>query len=286
MQPAQWLMIVAAAAWVMGLARAIRRALGDIAPASFPQRLPLRPLGPVIALIAHYADRRLRASWRVERQSQLLRAGLEGGPTPPEWFALRCLAAAAALGAGIAVGLQDGGAAWFTAPLASLLGWLAPELWLRQRVNRRLRQIRAEWPLHLELLLAGLEAGLELPAALQLAARSAPPGPIPAAMTRTLSDMPRGSPGAEVLRRLRRRLQEPASRAALEAIVRAERDGFGLRRALRAAVARQSALRLARAERCLERMPGRMVQPLLTCCLPSVLLLLAAPVALTLLAAY
>jgi tight adherence protein C len=286
MPPAQWLLLVSAVVWMGGLARAIRRALEEVESSApvLPLTVPL--LGPWIALIAHYADGRLPIAWRAERMTRLLRAGLEPGPTPPQWFAVRCVGAGLGATAGVALGLWGSGVAWAApAPLA-LTGWLAPELWLRRRIRRRLRQIESMWPLYLEMLLAGLEAGLELPLALQLTVRAGPPGPIRVAWARALREVPRGSPPGEILRGLCRRLHEPATRAAFETIVRAERDGVGPRRALRDAIARQAASRLAQAEQCLGDAPGHLALPLLTCFLPGLLLLLAGPAALPLLPAY
>ena len=284
MELSQWLLVLAALAWSGGLAAAIHVALRDLEPDTFQARMPLRLLRPGVVLVAHYAGRRLRVSWRAEQMSRLLQAGMKWCPNPPEWFALQCVLAVLAGCTALPVALYWRGLA-ILAPLpAGLAGWLLPGLWLRLRIRRRRRLIGRELMLHFELLLAGLECGLELRGALQLAVAAGPEGPLTAALAASLQDASTGCEPDELLRRLGRRLQAPLASAAIADVLKAEASGLGLRRALQATIAQRQRARHARAERCAYEAPRRILWPLALCFAPSLLMAVIVPAAARLLA--
>jgi tight adherence protein C len=275
----QGLLLAALVVAAVALLRAIRDTLFELEPAAFARPLPLPLLHPLLVLIAHYADRRLRVPWRATQRSRLLAAGFGERPTPPEWFALRCLAGALALTLTVAlalvadfqratplIGLATAPAAWF--------GYLAPEWWLRQRMRRRMRAIESHLGLHLEMLLAGLEAGLAWHAALRCAVQSGPEGALGQAMALASAEKPAGCDAAEDLRRIDLRLQSPAAHRILGEIVRAYVSGTGLRRALHGALDREAARRFAQAEFSARWAPRDLLRPLLVGALPGVALML------------
>lgn len=273
----QWLFVFAVLAWSAGLATAVRGALGELEPTAFQARAPLRFLRPGVILVAHYAGRRLRVRWRAAQMTCLLRAGLDRRLGPPEWFALQCVLAALAGCVALPLALQGAGVARLAPLPASLVGWLLPEAWLRLRIRWRLRHIGSDLPLYLELLLAGLESGLVLRGALQLAVAAGPPGPLATALAGSLQDACAGCEPDELLRRLQRRLQAPAASAAIAAILKSHTAGAGLTRAVQGAIAWQARARLARAESCVQQAPRRVLWPLLACFAPSLIVASAVP---------
>jgi tight adherence protein C len=280
----QWLFVLAMLAWSAGLAAAVWTALGELEPAAFQARAPLRFLRPGVILVAHFAGRRLRVTWRAEQMTCLLRAGLDRCLGPSEWFALQCVLAALAGCVALPLALQGAGLTRLAPLPASLVGWLLPEAWLRLRIRRRQRRIGRDLALYLDLLLAGLESGLVLRGALQLAVAAGPPGPLAVALTGSMQDACTGCEPDELLRRLQRRLQAPAASVAITAILKSHAAGAGLTRALQGAIARQARARLARAERCAQQAPRRMLRPLLACFAPSLIVASAVPAAARLLA--
>jgi tight adherence protein C len=280
----QWVFVLAVLAWSGGLIAVILAALRELEPATLQARTPLGFLRPGVVLVAHYAGRRLRVSWRAERMTRLLQAGVDRHLSPPEWFALQCVLAAAAGCAALLVALHWSGLAWYALLPASIVGWLMPGAWLHLRTRRRQRQIGHEMMLYFELLLAGLESGLVMRGALQLAVAAGPPGPLALAVAGSLQDARAGCEPDELLRRLERRLQAPAASSAIGAILRAEASGVGLTRALHGVIARHGRARLARAERCAQQAPRRVLRPLAICFAPSLIVAGAVPAAARLLA--
>jgi tight adherence protein C len=280
----QWVFVLAVLAWSGGLTAVTLAALRELEPATFQARTPLGFLRPGVVLVAHYAGRRLRLTWRAERMTRLLQAGVARHVSPPVWFALQCVLAAGAGCAALVAALQWSGRAWLLLLPASIVGWLMPAAWLRLRIRRRQRHIGHEMMLYFELLLAGLESGLVLRGALQLAVAAGPPGPLGEALAGSLQDACAGCEPDELLRRLERRLQAPAASSAIAAILRAEASGVGLTRALQGVIARHGRARLARAERCARQAPQRILRPLAICFAPSLIVAGAVPAAARLLA--
>jgi tight adherence protein C len=274
---AQWLLVLSMLVWAGALLRMIHGALREFEPAVPAARMPLGLLQPGVLLIAHYAGRWLRARWRAEQMARLLQAGLVGHPTPPEWFAQRCLLAVMAGGLGLAIAIWWGGIAWWSPAPGALAGWMFPDVWLRWRTHRRQRRIGAEWLLYLELLLAGLESGLSLRAALRLAVQSGPAGTVRAALEQARGDASAGCEIDEILRRLARRLRAPVPCATIDSLVPDVMSGAGLVRGMRSAIARHTSARLARAEYCARQAPRRILRPLTACFASSLILAAAAP---------
>jgi hypothetical protein len=273
----QELLLAAALLGVLALARAIGAVLRELEPEMFEQA-PLLPIPrSLVALLAHYAGHWLRLSWRAEQSARLLAAGLAGRPTPPEWFAWRCLAAVAVFALALGMALALGASAWglaLSALLTPLMGAWIPELWLRQRSLQRGHEITAQLPLYLEFALAGLEAGLALRPALQVGMRTGPDGPVREALRGMLAETARDAEVGEVLRKLSQRLQHRGARGVLDEISRSAAAGAGLRSGLQAALTRESARRTAWLEWHMWRQPGHVLRPLLACQLPGLILTL------------
>lgn len=274
MSPAQVLLLAALLLAVAALARAIGACLKELEPGAFERPWPLPLLQPLVVLIAHFAGRRLPAPWRAAQRTRLLAAGFEGPPTPPEWFAVRCLALVAALAPAVlagAGGLRGGAPMALAAAPAALLGILAPPAWLRYRTRRRLQAIDAHLALHLEMLLAGLEAGLEWRAALRHAAQYGPAGAVQGALRRARADA--ASEVADALRHIDRCLQSPAAHRALGDLLHALAGGAGLRSALHAVLVREEGRHLARAEAAARWRPGVLARPLIAGTVPCLVML-------------
>ncbi|MCC7461574.1 MAG: hypothetical protein IT480_03825 [Gammaproteobacteria bacterium] len=267
----QWLFVLALLAWCSGLAAIVHAALQQLEPLAFPARMPWRLLRPVVLLIAHYAGPWLRTSWRADCRGRLVQAGLGAYLGPAEWLALRVALALGIAGAASAAALRWGGGTWLAPLPAGAAAWLLADAWLYLRIERRRRRIAGELMLYLELLRAGLECRLAPREALLAALAAGPPGPLAAALASTLRSTWAGSEPDEILRRLARRLQAPASNAAVAGILQAQASGTGLARALHGVIARHERLRIASAEHSAQRAPGRVLRALALCLAPSLI---------------
>lgn len=272
-----WLFLLAVLVWCGGLAAATHAALRELEPTAFRVGMPLRLLRPGVLLIAHYAGRRLRATWRADCQTRLVQAGVGAQLGPAEWFALRSVLAALAACAAFAAALRSGGASWLAPLPAAVAGEWLPEAWLRLRTWRRQRRIARELVLYLELLLAGLECGLVPRRALQAAIAAGPPGLLGGALCGALQDAGTSCEADELMRRLARRLQAPACSAVIAALLKAQASGVGLARALRGLITRREHLRVAQAEQSAREIRRRILRPLAVCFAPSLIVAVAWP---------
>jgi Flp pilus assembly protein TadB len=278
MQLSQALLFFAVALWCLGLLMAIRAALLEAEAHAALRRAPLPALRIPIMLIAHYAARGLGLRWRARQMTRLLQAGLAPRITPPEWFALRCLGSLLAGGAVLGLGWRWPGLVWIVLPVVLLAGWWLPEAWLVLRMRRHQHQVAGEFTLCLELLVTGLESGLHSRQALELAAECSPHGPAATVLHATLDH---GGAGPEVttelLRRLGWRMHSPAVCAAIAALLRAERSGVGLQRAVHDVLAQDARVCLARREGRARRLARRLYWSLALCFAPAFCLALALP---------
>jgi tight adherence protein C len=169
---------------------------------------------------------------------------------PPRWVVLEALAAAGA-------------------------GYLAPDVWLRRRAQRRARAIAAELADVLDLLRVAASAGLPTRRALAEVGRRHP-GVLAAELARAAARLNLGAPDGDVLAALERRCPAEGIAALTAALTRARQLGAPLAGTL-AAQAEQA--RARRAQRCAEaaaRASPKIQLVVALLLVPSVLLLVAA----------
>jgi len=269
--------IAALLAWSIALAAGTVRALAALEAGTCRTRWLPAPLGPLVALIAHYARGRLRLTWRAAAMERLLQAGVGARIDPAQWFAFRAVLALA----GAAAGAFGPAVLPRAAPAAVVLGWLAggwgPELWLAWRAWRWRWRVRAQLPLLLEMLLTGVESGLGFRAALQLAAAHLPRGGVRAALERALAEAPGEVDPERLWRRLALGLREPRARRTIQRILRAREAGTGLAHALYGLLGEQGRGELRAAEERARRAPWQALRPVWSGFGPALVLLWAAP---------
>jgi tight adherence protein C len=207
--------------------------------------------------------------------ARLEAAGLDGAHAP-QLAALRGGAALAGLAFAVllAPGLPP---RWVVleALAASGAGYLAPDVWLRRRAERRSRAIAAELADVLDLLRVAASAGLPVRRALTEVGRRHP-GVLAAELARAAARLNLGAPDDDVLAALERRCPAEGIPALTAALTRARQLGAPLAGTL-AAQAEQA--RARRAQRCAEaaaRASPKIQLVVALLLVPSVLLLVAA----------
>jgi tight adherence protein C len=231
-------------------------------------RTPARPSG----LLGRLGARGRAAAGAAAR---LEAAGLDGAHAP-RLAAVRGGAALAGLAFAVllAPGLPP---RWVVleALAASGAGYLAPDVWLRRRAQRRARAIAAELADVLDLLRVAASAGLPPRRALTEVGRRHP-GVLAAELARAAARLNLGAPDDDVLAALERRCPADGIPALTAALARARRLGAPLAGTL-AAQAEQA--RARRAQRCAEaaaRASPKIQLVVALLLVPSVLLLVAA----------
>lgn len=250
------------------------------APAPPGWRLVRPVVEPVAALIDPWLPRALRRA----AGGLLRRADLDRTIDPARLSALVAVCAAIAAGATSALlaglpwldpsGLRQGA----VAALAALAGGAFPLARVRDRAQRRRRAIVRALPFALDVIVLAVEAGANVTGALQHAVDKGAPGPLRSELDRVLRDVRTGRSRADALHALADRVDLPAVRGWVAALVAAERQGSSLGPILRAQAEQRRDERFQAAEKLAATAPVRLLLPLLLFMFPCTFVLLFFPV--------
>lgn len=280
----------------VGAVGAERRAVGrslaavraiEAAPASLRRELDRpfseRVLAPTSARLSRLG-RRFTAGGQVAR----IRHRLEVAGSPQRWDVDRVLAfKVLGLLAGFAVGLLAtaafGAGPLVAAGVTALLtvgGLYLPDLLLVNAGQHRQDRIRRELPDALDLLSISVEAGLAFDAALAQLARNTT-GPLAEEFFRVLQEMQIGQSRLAALRALGERTTVAELRGFVTAMVQADHFGVPIVSVLRVQAAEMRVKRSQRAEELAQKVPVKILFPLVFCILPALFVVVLGPAAIT-----
>jgi tight adherence protein C len=165
--------------------------------------------------------------------------------------------------------------------LAVVWGRQLPTMWLKRRIRSRQRAIDRHLPYALDLMVACLEGGLSIDAALAKVVEQSD-GPLAMEIRRTLQELALGRPTSEAIRDLGERTGAPGLKRLTEDIVQSDRLGISIAESLRQ-LARDSRIqRRQQAEELARKAPIKMVPVLIFCVLPALGIVTTAPAAILL----
>jgi len=165
--------------------------------------------------------------------------------------------------------------------LALIWGRQLPTMWLKRRIRTRQRAIDRHLPYSLDLMVACLEGGLSLDAALAKVVEQTD-GPLAAEIRRTLQEMALGRPTTEAIRDLGERTGAPGLKRLTEDIVQSDRMGISIAESLRSLARDSRVTRRQQAEELARKAPIKMVPVLIFCVLPALGIVTTAPAAILL----
>jgi tight adherence protein C len=171
---------------------------------------------------------------------------------------------------------------WVVLILALVWGQRLPTMWLKRRIRARQRSIDQRLPYSLDLMVACLEGGLSLDAALAKVVEQSD-GPLSLEIRKTLQEMALGRPTTEAIRDLGERTGAPGLKHLTEDIVQAERMGISIAESLRTLAREARVQRRQQAEELARKAPIKMVPVLIFCVLPALGIVTTAPAAILLL---
>jgi tight adherence protein C len=255
------------------------------APSAFRQELnkPFaeRVLAPGMARLSRFG-RQLTRKDQVTR----IRRRLELAGNPPEWdvdrvIALKVLGLVAGLLIGVALPVVMGAGALpliGVTALFALGGYFAPNMYIYQLGYNRTEQMRRELPDALDLLTISVEAGLAFDAGLSQVARNTT-GPIAEEFFRVLQEMQIGLGRSEAMRSLGERTDLPELRAFVTSMVQADAFGIPIAQVLRVQARELRIKRTQRAEELAQKVPVKILFPLIFCILPALFVVIIGPAA-------
>ncbi|MGY6273666.1 type II secretion system F family protein [Achromobacter denitrificans] len=246
-----------------------------------------RAAWPWVSAVAPLAGPLCTWRWRLRLTRAIAQAALPAGIGYAHLAAL-CWSAAVAVGGAAAAGALSLTQAqpWQWGPwvaAAALAAGAAPGLWLRSLGHKRRRGIERDLPFVFDMMTLCVEAGLSVQGALQLAARSGPPGALRDALSDALAEMRAGVSRAAAIKALAERSNSPLARNWAAAVAQAETLGISLGPVLRAQAAQCRSDRHVRAEQLAMQAPVKMLLPLIGCIFPCTFIVLAFPIAIQLL---
>jgi tight adherence protein C len=264
---------------LQGLSQAERSYAGEVEPLSRPFRQ--RVLGSAGASTSSAARRLVPSEYRRRLEARTRMANHPGGVDADSMIALKVLGilAGGALGAGLAyLFWGTSAAAILGGGMFALLGWWLPSAWLNGQITRRQNEIRRELPDMLDMLMIAVEAGLGFDAAVAkyVANRS---GALADEFAIELSEVQAGLTRREALRKLAERNDVFELSTFCMAMVQADVFGVSIGKVLRTQAAEMRLKRRQHAEEVAQKLPAKMVFPLVLCILPATMVVLIAPAA-------
>jgi tight adherence protein C len=233
-------------------------------------------------------ERLLGLGRRLTPQGQLDKMGarLEQAGSPAGWDVNRVLAVKVlAAGVGLLVGLTLPVVlqARFTVVLGSVIaltvvGFFAPDLTIYQIAYNRRQQIRKDLPDALDLLTITVEAGLAFDAAVTQVARNTE-GPLAEEFFRVLQEIQLGRSRGEALEQMAERVDVEELNIFVSAVVQADALGIPIAQVLRVQAREMRIKRSQRAEEAAQKVPVKILFPLIFCILPSLFVVVIGPAA-------
>jgi tight adherence protein C len=160
--------------------------------------------------------------------------------------------------------------------VGGLAGFYLPDLLLYNAGLKRQQRIQRALPDALDMLTVCVEAGLGFDAALAQVARNTD-GPLAAEFARALQEMQIGQARSEALRAMLSRTTVPELRVFVAALVQAGELGIPIAKVLREQAAEMRIRRRQRAEEQAQKVPVKIMFPLITCLFPALIVVVIGP---------
>lgn len=213
---------------------------------------------------------------REKLKIRLIQAGSPGGLTADEYYATRMISLAL-------IGL----AGWYfdtelkTQPIfmlvGILLGWFYPDIWLKGRIEMRQRQIFRDLPDLLDTLRLAVDAGLDLGSAMKVVVEKGKKGALLEELELVEREMTLGRTRKEAFKNFADRISMTEINAFVLALMQADQLGASVGPILRvqSQVARTRRWQLA--EALVNKMPMKMLGPLVVFIFPASFIILFTP---------
>jgi tight adherence protein C len=160
--------------------------------------------------------------------------------------------------------------------VGGLLGFYLPNIILYQMAYERTERMRRELPDALDLLTISVEAGMSFDGGLAQVAKNSE-GPLAEEFFRVLQEMQIGVGRTEAIRAMGERTDLPDLRQFATAMVQADAFGIPIANVLRIQAKEMRIKRSQRAEEAAQKVPVKILFPLIFCILPSLFVVILGP---------
>ena len=166
--------------------------------------------------------------------------------------------------------------AWLAGSL--VMGFLLPDMWLRQRIKQRKTAISRDLPEVVDLLNLCVQAGSDFNTGLNRVMREYRRCPLTEELAQVLHEIKVGKRRRDALKSMAHRVNLPEVSSFVRTVVQADRMGTGLSDALRIQSEETRLRRYHQGERLAAQAPMKMMIPLIFCIMPTVLIIVGGPI--------
>ncbi|MGW1341303.1 type II secretion system F family protein [Kribbella sp. NPDC002412] len=209
-------------------------------------------------------------------QRRLDLAGNPSGWTPDRILAAKGLGLFILGGLGAVYGLRSIGMLIVATAVGVTAGFFLPDILLYNAGEKRQQKIQKALPDALDLLTVCVEAGLGFDAAMSQVARNTR-GPLAAEFARVLQETQIGTTRPQALRAMTNRTTVPELRAFVSALIQAGELGITIADVLREQAKEMRLRRKTRAEEKAQKVPVKILFPLVFCLFPSMFIVIIGP---------
>jgi tight adherence protein C len=253
----------------------------DVRAQELAATLPTRVIIPGIRRFGQFVRRHTPAGITERLAHRLELAGSPAGWDAERIMAFKVIGGAVGVLGVLAVGLlMDLSSIRITILVAGagLLGYFLPDMQLSSVAQKRQEAIQRALPDSLDLLSITVEAGLGFDAALSRVSTQIS-GPLGEEYYRVIKEMQLGKSRADALRDLRDRTTVAELRSFVLAMIQADIFGLAIANVLQVQAGEMRIKRRQRAEEKAQKVPVKILFPLITCIFPSLFIVLLGPAA-------
>jgi tight adherence protein C len=237
-----------------------------------------RPLDSIAGRLGDWAARRSGGAGEAKIRDKLVSAGMYG-TTPRKILGYQCLAAIAFSLLVLWLVPAMGGSIIFAVVLAvaaGVGGWFAPVYYIELKRRSRMELIDKQMPDMIDLLVVTIEAGLGILASMRVASESMS-DPLGQELRLTLQEQRMGLSVGQAIESLGRRADAPNMRIFVRAITQGERLGVSIGTTMRNLSVEMRKRRRAMAEERAQKMPIKMLFPLIFFIFPALFIVILTP---------
>jgi tight adherence protein C len=237
-----------------------------------------RPLDSMAGRVGDWAARRTGRFGEAKVREKLIAAGMYG-TTPRKilGYQVLCVVAFSLLALWLIPAM--GGSIVFAiliAVAAGVAGWFAPTYYVELKRRKRMEMIDKQMPDMIDLLVVTIEAGLGILASMRVASESMS-DPLGQELRLTLQEQRMGLSVGQAIESLGRRADAPNMRIFVRAITQGERLGVSIGTTMRNLSIEMRKRRRAKAEERAQKMPVKMLFPLIFFIFPALFIVILTP---------
>lgn len=265
--------------WVLFLGTATENVEQD--DRSFMDPLPpmLKLLWPLILLVADSVAQLFSNAYLDRLEKKLQTTGVGYLLNAEQFIALRIVVAVITLLLGLLViAALNPREALLIVLVSPLAGFFFPLVWLSDTRKRREISVIRTLPVYLDFITMAVEAGLNLPGALQQAMQKGPDGALKNEFSIVMRDLRAGVTRSDALKRMSDRLQISDITSFVNAMVQAEKMGSSMAKTLRLQSEQRRTERFQRAEKQAMQAPVKLIFPLVAFIFPVTFIVLGFPI--------